>query len=116
MPAARTAFRTTARLAPAAGLALLSACVGVNDQLATLRQYNAISASPSTTPDYDWSVLIRNLEPLGVDMSKVGRERLAVGYLGDKCPNGTIVSETEMATTMPGLRQTSKDYAVRVKC
>ncbi|KAB0676569.1 hypothetical protein [Aureimonas leprariae] len=82
-----------------------------------MQQYNAISSSPSTDPAYDYSVILRNLKPLGVDMANpVDRQKLAVAYLGDKCPNGKIVSETALKTTMPGLGPSDMDYAVRLKC
>jgi hypothetical protein len=116
MSAASSRPANLLRLACAGGLGLLTACIGTDEQIRTLQQYDAISASPSTVADYDYSVVIRNLEPLGVDMTKVGRERIAVTFLGARCPNGKVVSETEMATTVPGQNSTARDYAVRVKC
>lgn len=103
----------------AAGLlVILTACVSTEDQLRTLQQYGAISASPATGTDYDYSVVIRNLRPLGIDTGNpVDRQRLAAAYLGSKCPQSRIVSETELATATPGLVGTRmKDYAIRLKC
>lgn len=98
-------------------LGLLAGCMSTEEQLAVLQENNAISATPSTSPGFDYTVLIRNLRPLGVDPTlRADRERIVAGYLGAKCPTPTIVDETELTTNQPMLSKSSKDYAVRVAC
>jgi hypothetical protein len=108
------------RLAAAlASTAWLAACVDTQEQLRTLEEYGGISAAPSNgAPDYDYTVIIRNLRQVGVDPTlKADRERLSSAFLGSRCPNHRVVGETELATSNPMLdRSRSKDYAVRVKC
>ena len=92
-------------------------CAGTQSELRILENQNALQVDPSPTADASFVVSIRNVIDFGYDPDiKATRDATALQALKTQCPEGVIVGETVIDTGTYLLGNSSRTYAIKVKC